>query len=125
MNKLSTFWPYVFFLILLIMVACKSKKTAMADQPTEKLLLLLTDNTKANQLPMLKDYPVKKMKRTSRSQNLWTIDLVIAPEDLKNLMQELNDLPQVKSVKRPSATENSTYKNSRKAVSRPGGKKGG
>lgn len=117
-------YPLIFFftvpIVFLSVGSCKTQKNeSSSNDSTESFLIHLKDKYTISDLEMLNGYDIKSAKRTSRSQNLWLIELTMEPTQKEALIIALGELDQVISVKPPSSEGSYNFTNSDKKKSKP------
>ncbi len=105
-----------FFVVAFIFIQCKSNHTGL-DQSNDgkemqSLLLLLSNEVSPSDLEVVKSFGVKSFKKTSRSQNLWMIDLKnLDTQRILSFKEQLKDdsrVLEVRDTESGSATQSST-----------------
>jgi len=88
----------IILLISICMSACKGTQQ-QAEPDIISILVLLKDNAKIDGIEALKGVNIIKKNRTSRSQNLWKVQVKEYKEKLENIVSEINKDPSVKWAK--------------------------
>lgn len=85
-------------IFLLLFVGCKSSQKEKTVTEPVKVLVLLESNISPADLSEIKSMTVLKMKRTSRTENLWMISFDEPIEKVTTTMNKLKENDVVKRI---------------------------
>ena len=111
-----------FFVIVFIFIQCKSNQTGLDQsndgKEVQSLLLLLSNEVSPSELEVVKSFGVKSFKKTSRSQNLWMVDVQnLDTQGILSLKEQLRSdsrVLEVRDAESGSAIQSSTNSKSGK-----------
>ncbi len=104
---------YLVVFILGIMISCKGSQSAAEESPIVSYIILLDDSSSIDDLEVLEAKEIIKKAKTSRSQNLWTLQVRKSDDEAQELLKKIKNSSSVKSVKisKPSEVKVTNSKN--------------
>lgn len=121
-STLKTFGHFVFTLVTVAVMlsACKNSKssTSSISEPTGIIVLLEKSQTPST-ISLLKEYEVVDEKRTSRSQNLWLVQITDPKEGVDELIEKLKKQEGVLDAYQQDDKEPSNSTNNAKGKASP------
>lgn len=107
-------------LITLLLVQCKSASVGQIEdnETAIPVILLLADNVSPADLESLKSVEIQSMKRISRSQNQWIVNIV-GEQETNSLLEKLKQDNGVKEVYLDKANASEPITNTKSGKSDP------
>lgn len=115
----STGFSVLMFSVLLFFGSCKAQKSEDTQDNPESFLILLKENYEISDIKLLSQYSVESAKKTSRSQNLWLVKVMVDTAEKEELITALQELKVVSSVSQPDSEGTTNAKNKDKKSTKP------